>query len=46
MKVPEGETPKFDDSHGTKLTGPVKTQPGKNAGIKPVKTADQALYGL
>jgi hypothetical protein len=44
--VPDREIPKFDDSHGTKSARPGEIGRAKNTGIKPVKTADQALYGL
>jgi hypothetical protein len=45
MLVPGGKTPKFDDSGGTKSQACLEIEVGKSAGIKPVKTADQALYG-
>src|SRR6187399_3294291 len=44
-KVPERETPKFHDSGGTKSRVCPEIQPAKSAGIKPVETAGQALYG-
>ncbi|WLA85428.1 hypothetical protein [Bradyrhizobium elkanii] len=45
-RVPERETAKFSLISGTGIDGGLPAKAFLSIAIKPVKTADQALYGL
>jgi hypothetical protein len=45
-RVPERETAKFSLISGTSIDGGLPAKAFLSIAIKPVKTADQALYGL